>query len=77
MLRTIFMTGLFALIGLFLLRIAFGILGGLFGIVFGLLGLAIKIAIIGAIVYIIIRIFMPETAARLRGKWSGENPSGF
>ncbi|HEY0996349.1 MAG TPA: hypothetical protein VGD77_10200, partial [Gemmatimonadaceae bacterium] len=61
MLRTIFMTGLFALIGLFLLRIAFGILGGLFGIVFGLLGLAIKIAIIGAIVYLVIRIFMPET----------------
>lgn len=77
MLRTIFMIGLFALIGLFLLRIAFGILGGLFGIVFGLLGLAIKIAIVGAIVYLVIRIFMPETAVRLRGKWAGGNPSGF
>jgi hypothetical protein len=71
MLRTIFMIGLFALGGLFLLKLLFG----LFAVGFGLLGflffMAIKIAIVGALVYLVIRIFSPETARRLREKWSG------
>jgi hypothetical protein len=29
------------------------------------------VAIIGAIIYLIIRIFSPETARRLRQKWNG------
>ena len=47
MLRTIFMIGLFAIGGLFVLKIAFGLFGfalGLFGV---LLALAIKVVIIG------------------------------
>ena len=71
MFRTIFMIGLFALGGLFLLKILFG----LFAVSFALFGflffLAIKIAIIGALVYLVIRIFSPATARRLREKWSG------
>ena len=31
----------------------------------------LKVAIIGAIIYLIIRIFSPETARRLRQKWNG------
>jgi hypothetical protein len=71
MLQTIFMIGLFALAGLFILKLFFG----LFGFAFGLLGflffLAIKVAIVGALIYLVIRIFSPETARRLREKWSG------
>ncbi len=71
MLRTIFMIGVFALLGLFALKLVFGIFGFLFGIVGFLLVLAIKIAIVGLIVYFIVRIFSPETARRMREKWGG------
>ena len=68
MFKTIFMIGLFAIAGLFVLNIAFKIFFGLFGF---LLGLAIKIAIIGAILYLVIRIVSPDTARRMRERWSG------
>lgn len=71
MLRPIFIIGLFALAGLFLLKLFFGVFGGILGLAFGLLGLAIKIAIVGAIIYLIIRIVSPETARRLRERFSG------
>ena len=71
MLRTILMIGLFALLGLFALRFFFGILGGLLGLFMVLLGLAIKIAIVGALIYLVIRIISPDTARRLRERWSG------
>lgn len=71
MLRPIFMIGLFALAGLFLLKLFFGLFGGLFALALGLLFLAVKIAIVGAIVYVVIRIVSPETARRLRERFSG------
>jgi predicted lipid-binding transport protein (Tim44 family) len=71
MLRTIFTIGLFALIGLFLLKLAFGIFGVLFAILIGLLFVALKIAVVGFVIYLLIRIFSPDTARRLRQKWSG------
>ena len=71
MLRTIFMIGLLALAGLFLLRMAFGILGGLFGIFFWLLGMAIPVLVLGFIVYVFLKIFAPETAKDLRNKFGG------
>lgn len=71
MLRTIFMIGLFAIGGLFLLKLAFGVFGVFFALLLGLLGWAVKIAIIGAIIYLVIRVFSPETARKLREKWSG------
>ena len=73
MLRTIFMIGLFAIGGLFVLRLVFGLFGVVLGIFGGLLGLAIKIAIVGALIYLVIRIFSPETARRLRDRWSGKH----
>jgi hypothetical protein len=69
MLRTIFMIGLFALGGLFLLKL---LVGGLW-IVGWLLGFAIRAVIIGALVYLVIRVFSPDTARRLREKFSGTN----
>ena len=71
MLRTIFMIGLCSILGLMALSLVFGILGGLIGLLFALLGFAIKIAIVGAVVYFVIRIVSPETARRLRSKFSG------
>lgn len=73
MLRTIFTIGLFAVGGLFLLKLVFGIFAvglGLFGFLFML---ALKIAIIGGLIYLVIRIFSPDTARRLREKWSGRS----
>jgi hypothetical protein len=70
MLRTIFMIGLFALLGLFALKLAFGLFGFLFAMLLPLLGWAIKIAIVGVIIYFVIRIVSPDTASKLRSKWS-------
>ena len=66
MLRTIFMIGLFALLGLFALKLAFGLFGFLFSILLVLLWWAVKIAIIGVVIYFIIRLVSPDTASKLR-----------
>lgn len=68
MLATIFMIGLFALAGLFLLKLVFGLGLGLLG---WLIGFAIKALVFGAVIYLLIRIFSPDTARRLREKFSG------
>ena len=64
-----FVTG----VGLFALKFLFGIFGGLIAILFALLGLAIKVAVIGLIVYLVIRIISPDTARNLRERWSGQH----
>jgi hypothetical protein len=71
MLRTIFGVGILALIGLFLLKLVFGILPWLFAILFSLLLLALKIAVVGLVVYFVLRIISPDTARRMREKFSG------
>jgi hypothetical protein len=71
MLRTVFMIGLFALLGLFLLKVAFGLFGFLFSILIVLLWWALKIAIVGLIIYFVIRLVSPDTASRLRSRWTG------
>jgi uncharacterized membrane protein len=71
MLRTVFMIGLIAFAGLFLLKLFFGILGGLFGILFALIGMAIPVLILGLIVYFVLKIFAPDTAKELRDKFGG------
>lgn len=71
MLRTIFMIGLFAILGLIALRVVFGILPAVIGLFISIAIFAIKIAAIGFIIYLLIRVFSPDTARRLREKWSG------
>ena len=71
MLRTIFSIGLFAILGLIALKFIFCIFGFAVGIFVWLLFAAIKIAIVGLVLYFIIRIVSPDTARRLREKWSG------
>jgi len=72
MIRTIFAIGLFAVLGLFALRLLFGVFGVVFGLFAGLLFFAVKIAIVGLIIYIVIRIVSPDTARKLRG-WGDES----
>ncbi|HEY6220247.1 MAG TPA: hypothetical protein VIV65_09315 [Gemmatimonadaceae bacterium] len=72
MLRTIFAIGLFAVLGLFALKLVFGVFGVLFGLLGGLLFFAIRIAIIGLIIYVIIRIFSPGTAKKMRDWGDGQ-----
>lgn len=71
MLRTVFTIGLLALVGLFVLKLVFGILGGVFSILFALLGLAIPVLIIGSIVYVVMLVFAPDTAREWRQKFGG------
>ena len=73
MLRTIFMIGIVAIGGLFLLKIAFGILGVFFVIMIGLLKAAMFVALVGAVLYLVIRVVSPGTAQRLRERWSGSS----
>jgi hypothetical protein len=70
MFRTIFAVGVLAILGLIALKFVFGIFGWLVALMFWLLWIAIKIAIVGAIIYLIIRIVSPETARRLRERWN-------
>lgn len=70
MLRTIFTIGLFALLGMFALKLAFGVFGALFVIFGWLFGLAIKIALIGLAIYLVLCVVSPETARRMRERWS-------
>ena len=71
MLKTLFMTGVLVMLGIVALGFVFSIFGGLIGLTFVLLGFAIKALIVGAVAYLAIRIVSPDTARRLREKWSG------
>jgi hypothetical protein len=71
MLRTILMTGVMVMLGIFALGFVFKIFGGLIALTFVLLGFAVKALIVGGIAYLAIRIVSPSTAQRLRDKWSG------
>ena len=71
MLRTVFMIGLFAILGLFALKLVFGLFGVFFGLFLVLLWWAIRIALIGLVIYLVIRVVSPDTAERLRSRWTG------
>lgn len=71
MLRTIFSIGLLAVLGLIALKFIFGIMSFAVGLFMGLLFIALKIAAVLFVIYLIIRIVSPDTARRLRERWSG------
>lgn len=71
MLRTLFMIGLFAIGGLFLLKVLFGVFGVFFALLLTLLRMAIFVTLVGAAIYLVVRILSPDTARRMREKWSG------
>lgn len=71
MLRTIFSIGLFAVLGLIALKFVFGIFGWAISLFIILAMLALKIALVAFALYIVIRIVSPDTARKLRERWSG------
>jgi ABC-type transport system involved in cytochrome bd biosynthesis fused ATPase/permease subunit len=71
MFRTIFSIGLFAVIGLVVLKFLFGIFGIAVGLFLWLLFAALKIGLILLVIYFIIRIVSPDTARKLRERWAG------
>ncbi|GDX86327.1 hypothetical protein LBMAG44_02400 [Gemmatimonadota bacterium] len=71
MLRTLFLVGLMAMGGVFLLQVAFGLFGWFVALMLWLLGLALEIPIVGACVYFVIRIVSPSTAKRITDSFSG------
>lgn len=62
MLRNLFGFAVLAVVTIFLLKVVFS----LFGLVLGLLGAAIWFAFIGFMIYLVLKLFAPETAARVR-----------
>ena len=62
MLRNLLGFAVFAIVALFLIRVLFG----LFGLVLGLLGTVLWFAIIGFLIYLVLKLFAPDTAARVR-----------
>ena len=65
MLRTLFTVGIVALLGLVALKLVFGLLGPLVSLLFWLVGLALKVLLLGAVVYFVLRIISPATAERI------------
>lgn len=70
MLRTIFSVGALAILGLIALKFVFNIFGGLVVLLLWLFFVALKIAIVGALIYLVIRIVSPDTARQLRQKFN-------
>jgi hypothetical protein len=68
MLRTILTIGLFAVLGIVALKLVFGLVIPLLGAFFWLVGVALQIALVGLVVYLVIRVVSPETARRIRAR---------
>jgi hypothetical protein len=62
MLRNLFGFAVFALLAMFLLKVAFG----LFGLVLGLVASVLWLAFLGFLIYFVLKLLAPETAARVR-----------
>ena len=68
MLRNLFGFAVFAVVTIFLLKVVFG----LFGLVLGLLGAVLWFAFVGFMIYLLLKLFAPATAARVREMIAGE-----
>jgi FtsH-binding integral membrane protein len=64
MIRKLFGFAIFAVVAIFLLKV-------LFGLVIGLLAAVLWFAFIGFLIYLILKIFAPGTAARVREMIAG------
>lgn len=68
MIRNLLGFALVAVVTLVLLKVVFS----LFGLVLGLLGTVLWFAFVGFIIYMILKVFAPETAARVREMIAGD-----
>jgi hypothetical protein len=70
MLRTIFTIGIMALLGLVALKVVFGLMVPLVGLLFVIAAIALKVALVGGAIYLVLRVASPDTARRLKAKFS-------
>ena len=75
MLRTLFSVGLMAMVGLFLMKVVFGLFAGFVALMLWLLVIAVKILVVGALVYFVVRIVSPSTARRMTDSFAGRSGS--
>ncbi len=68
MLRNLFGFAVVAVVTIFLLKVLFS----LFGLVLGLLGAVLWFAFVGFMIYLVLKVFAPGTAARVREMIAGE-----
>ena len=68
MLRNLFGFAVVAVVTIFLLKVVFS----LFGLVLGLLGAVLWFAFVGFMIYLVLKVFAPGTAARVREIIAGE-----
>lgn len=71
MLRTILGLALLAVVAVVVLRLAFGLLGFAFGAAIFLL----KLALIGLVVYWVLKLIAPSTARRVEEMIKGQKPA--
>ena len=67
MFRSILTLGIVAIVGIFAFKL---ILGTAVGLVFLLLAFAIKALFVGAILYLLVAVFSPDTMRRWKERWS-------
>jgi hypothetical protein len=67
MFRNLFGFAVLAVVTVFLLKVVFS----LFGLVLGLLGAVLWFAFVGFMIYLVLKVFAPETAARVREMIAG------
>ena len=68
MFRKLLGFALFAIVAMILLKLFFG----LFGLVLGLFATVLWFAFIGFLIYLVLKVLAPETAARVREMIAGE-----
>jgi len=66
MFRTVFAVGAMAIIGILAMKLVFGVFGALIALFLVLFFWALKIAFIGLVVYLIIRVLSPGTARKIK-----------
>ena len=69
MLRNLFGFAVFAIVAMFFLKVVFG----LFGLVIGLLGAVLWFGFIGFMIYLVLKVVAPGTAARVREMIAGHS----
>jgi hypothetical protein len=67
MLRNLFGFAVVAVVTIFLLKVVFS----LFGLVLGLVGAVLWFAFVGFMIYLVLKVFAPGTAARVREMIAG------
>jgi hypothetical protein len=65
------MIGLFAMLGLFAVGMVFKLFGGIIGLTLFIVALAVKVLIVGGLLYLGIRVLSPGTAERIRDRFAG------